>query len=306
MFHSSFPPFLTIALTGTPGTGKTQVAKLLEAEGYQVLHLTEFICSCKIPVERDDERDCNIVDMDSLEESFFEYQKEKRHDFENKIQNMSLSDDEFIQHTKQPKNLPVLLVESHLAHCLCDLAVVLRSHPAVLKERLDGRGYSEKKVQENVLSEAIDIILCDCFDYCRRVYEIDNSSQKISDTVSCVKELIHALYEDEFLKFRSFVSQMNEKNKCKCKSKKQNISDSNPAQPVVSSGFAAKSRQDVKNISGQDLEDIPLAELAGTISVIEEEGVVVYEGDYDDALDETHPVLMKYIPGKNDWSGLVD
>ncbi|MDV0446653.1 hypothetical protein MsAg5_05030 [Methanosarcinaceae archaeon Ag5] len=263
----SFPPFLTVALTGTPGTGKTQVSKLLEKDGYSVLHLTEFIAECNISVERDVERDCNIVDMDALEEAVLSFQNKIRGGFERKIKEHNFSDEAFLQFTRDPKNLPMLIIESHMAHCLCDLAVVLRSHPTVLKERLDARGYSERKVHENVMSEAIDVVLCDCYDYCRRVYEIDNSSLKLSETADCVKEIVHALYEDEFLKFRSYLS---------------------------------KNGENIPDLTGGGTEP------PSGLTVVEEEGVVIYESDYDDAMDETHPVLIKYVPGKNDWSNLVD
>jgi len=76
-----FPPFLTIALTGTPGTGKTELSKKLEEDGYHVLHITEFIKKYNLPSERDDERDCEVVDMDALEEAVFEYQQQARKDF---------------------------------------------------------------------------------------------------------------------------------------------------------------------------------------------------------------------------------
>ncbi|WNY24968.1 adenylate kinase family protein [Methanolapillus millepedarum] len=268
----SFPPFLTIALTGTPGTGKTQVSRLLEKDGYSVLHLTEFISEHNISVERDQERDCNVVDMDGLEKAVSKFQDKIRAGFEKKIKEMNFSDEDFLRYTKDPKNLPVLVVESHMAHCLCDLAIVLRSHPAVLKERLDARGYSEKKVHENVLSESIDVILCDCYDYCRRVYEIDNSFLKLSETASCVKEIIHALYEDEFLKFKSYISKTGEDNSINSHEKQINL----------------------------------ILEPASGLTIVEEEGVVIYESEYDDSVDETNPILMKYVPGKNDWSNLID
>jgi len=40
----------------------------------------------------------------------------------------------------------------------------------------------------------------------------------------------------------------------------------------------------------------------------EDDGAVIYE-DNDDISDfetETNPILVKYVPGKNDWSDLVE
>ncbi|WP_318784984.1 adenylate kinase family protein [Methanimicrococcus hacksteinii] len=266
-----FPPFLTIALTGTPGTGKTEVSKQLESEGYRILHITEFIRRYNIPSERDDERDCDVVDMDALEEAVFEYQQQIRREFNQKVflENLKLED----LH-KSPEFLPVLLVESHLAHYLCDLSVVLRTHPNTLKERLNERGYSDKKIMENILAESIDVVLCDCFDYCRRIYEINTTEMDIEKTAGCLKELIHALYDDEFNIYSALMEKMN----------------------VTAESIA------VRTFSGC----FPISDVLDTL---EDDGAVVYEdGDDDvgDYMEEKNPILMKYVPGQNDWSELVD
>jgi len=270
-----FPPFLTIALTGTPGTGKTELSKKLEEDGYHVLHITEFIKKYNLPSERDDERDCEVVDMDALEEAVFEYQQQARKDFSQAFhsENLSIKD----RHIS-PKNLPVLLIESHLAHYLCDLAVVLRTHPNVLKIRLDERGYAEKKIMENVLAESIDVVLCDCFDYCRRVYEIDTSNIKLSETAECLKELIHALYDDELEAYEMLMSQSTTEN-------------------------AAENSTEMNQTLADGLQSNVLDSCSE-----EDDGAVIYE-DNDDISDfetETNPILVKYVPGKNDWSDLVE
>ncbi|MCL2863699.1 MAG: adenylate kinase family protein [Methanimicrococcus sp.] len=192
------PPFLTIALTGTPGTGKTEVSNKLEAEGYHVLHLTEFIKEQQIPSERDTERNCDVVDLDALEIAVFEYQQQACRQYNNHFFENKLTFEDFHKNTA---DFPVLLIESHMSHYLCDLCVVLRTHPNTLKTRLDERGYSEKKVMENLLAESIDVVLCDCYDYCRRVYEIDTTDTTVEETTACMKELIHALYDDELKKY---------------------------------------------------------------------------------------------------------
>jgi len=265
------PPFLTIALTGTPGTGKTEVSKIMEEEGYHVLHLTEFIREQKIPSERDEERNCDIIDMDALEEAVFEYQRQAHrlyahHFIENKLT--------FEDFHKNAADLPVLLIESHMAHYLCDLSIVLRTHPNTLKIRLDERGYSEKKVMENILAESIDVVLCDCYDYCRRVYEIDTTAITVSETMACLKELIHALYEDELQKY----SELNDKmNSC---------AGDYELQQAIAAG-------------------VPLADILSTRDE-EDNGAVVYTDDNEpDFVIETNPILLKYIPGKNDWSEVV-
>ena len=274
MTDFTFPPFLTIALTGTPGTGKTELSKKLEDAGYRVLHITEFIKKHNLPSERDADRDCDIVDMDILEDAVFEYQQQIRSEFNRSYSSNQLT---LADLHKSPENFPVLIIESHLAHYLCDLAVVLRTHPNTLKIRLDERGYSDKKVMENVLAESIDVVLCDCYDYCRRVYEIDTSEIKISEAADCLIELIHALYDEELKTYESLVAQIDD-----------------------SAGNAAQIQKALA--SGTPLSDV-LNVYPGT-----EDGAVVYEDNEgsDEFETETNPILMKYIPGKNDWSELVN
>lgn len=268
-----FPPFLTIALTGTPGTGKTEVSKKLEADGYNVLHITEFIKARSIPSERDDDRDCDVVDMDALETAVFEYQQQVRSEFNQKLFSEKLTKEDL---NKSPDSLPVLIIESHLAHYLCDLSVVLRTHPNTLKCRLTERGYSDKKVMENILAESIDVVLCDCFDYCRRVYEINTTDMDIDETGACLKELIHALYDDELSTYLSLMEKMDA------------FSGDFAAQQAIAAGM-------------------PMTDVLGAYAH-DDGGAVVYDGsdDIDDYAVEHNPILIKYVPGKNDWSELVE
>ena len=270
------PPFLTIALTGTPGTGKTEVSKRLEKEGYRILHLTEFIRDYNIPSERDIDRDCDVVDMDALEEAVFEYQQQERRNYIKRFSESNLCSDDI---HSAPENLPVLFIESHMAHYLCNLAVVFRTHPNTLKIRLDERGYSDKKVMENVLAESIDIVLCDCFDYCRRIYEINTSASPVRETVECLKELAHALYDDEFEKYK----EMN----------KHSESAAYPASEAMSvEGVPLDIIDPIENVNGNETMD---------------DGAVIYEGgdDEPDYVKESNPILAKYLPGKNDWSDVI-
>ena len=271
MTDTLMPPFLTIALTGTPGTGKTLISKKLEEEGYHVLHLTEFIKEQQIPSEKDEERNCDVIDMDALEDAVFEYQQQARRRYNNHFFENKLTFDDF---HKNSVDLPVLLIESHMAHYLSDLSVVFRTHPNTLKIRLDERGYSEKKVMENVLAESIDVVLCDCYDYCRRVYEIDTTAITVAETTACLKELIHALYDDELQKYLEL------------NSKTASCAEDYEMQQAIAAG-------------------VPLSDILSTMNA-EDDGAVVYTDDSEqDFVIETHPVLVKYIPGKNDWSEVI-
>ena len=59
----------------------------------------------------------------------------------------------------------VLLVDGHLSHLLpIDAIILIRCHPTVLRERLSERDYSQSKIDENVECELIGVISAECLD----------------------------------------------------------------------------------------------------------------------------------------------
>ena len=58
-----------------------------------------------------------------------------------------------------------LLIDGHLSHLLpVDAIVLIRCHPSILKQRLAQRDYSESKIEENVECELIGVIAAECHD----------------------------------------------------------------------------------------------------------------------------------------------
>lgn len=136
---------MRVAVTGTPGTGKTSATERLADR--DVLHLNEVVEREELYTERDQERDSLVVDMEALREYV---------DDRNGI------------------------VESHLAHRLpADRVVVLRCDPADLERRLRERGEPEPKAEENAESEALDLILSEAVAEhgLENVYEIDTTGR---------------------------------------------------------------------------------------------------------------------------------
>ncbi|MCL7418852.1 MAG: AAA family ATPase, partial [Halalkalicoccus sp.] len=107
---------MRVAVTGTPGTGKTSATDRLESD-VEVCHLNEAVEREGLYTDRDEARDSLVVDMDALR-GF-------------------VGDRDGV-------------VESHLAHHLpADRVVVLRCAPEELERRLHERGESEAKASEN-------------------------------------------------------------------------------------------------------------------------------------------------------------
>lgn len=138
---------MRVAVTGTPGTGKTTVTEGLETD-LDVVHLNDVVRDHDLYTEVDEARDSLVVDLDAVAEWLGD------------------RDD--------------VLVESHLAHHLdADVCVVLRCRPEELEERLRERGEPRPKAEENAESEALDVVLAEAVDAfgAEDVYEIDTTDR---------------------------------------------------------------------------------------------------------------------------------
>lgn len=142
---------MRIVITGTPGVGKTSVA----AEVSTVLGLTHIDVSkaareMGIAVEKDN--DTFEVDVDILK--------------------------------KKLKDMDDIIIDSHFAEMFdADLVFVLRCEPKILHRRLTERGYSERKVKENVEVEILDYCLVNALEY--------HSPEKIFEiTENAVEEIV--------------------------------------------------------------------------------------------------------------------
>jgi len=153
---------MMIAITGTPGTGKTHLAEELRIRGYNVLDLNEHIRANGLLEEKDEARDTYCVDVDALDLSLEKYR----------------TDD-------------VLFIEGHFSHCVeCDAVIVLRCSPETLAGRLRARGYPESKVAENVQAEILDVILCESVETDAPVCELDTSEDSTGTIADKVEDMI--------------------------------------------------------------------------------------------------------------------
>jgi len=151
-----------IALTGTPGTGKSTAGEELRRRGRRVIELGDFIREGGVPTTLDEERGSLEVDPEEL--------------------------DEALRRELAPGD--VVLV-GHLAHLLTvDLTVVLRCRPSVLAVRLEGRGWPEAKVRENLEAEACDVILVEAVEAGGTVAETDATSMSPGEVADAVEEIV--------------------------------------------------------------------------------------------------------------------
>ncbi len=151
---------MKIALTGTPGVGKSKVAELLEKKGYEVLRLEKI--ADEFVIGYDERRKSKIVDEEAM--------------------------DEYI---KKIKEKDVLIIEGHLSHLLSvDGVILLRCHPEELKKRLIAKNWDERKIKENLEAEALDIILERALEKHEKIWEIDTTAKSIEKVTEEVEEII--------------------------------------------------------------------------------------------------------------------
>jgi len=149
-----------VAVTGTPGTGKSTATALLEDE-YDVVHLNDRIKGDDdLWTERDADRDTLVADLDAVREHLGDWSG---------------------------------VLDSHLAHRFdVDRVVVLRCHPEEIERRLEARGESPATAEENAESEALDVVLSEAVAEhgTEKVYEIDVSDADPESVAAAVRAVI--------------------------------------------------------------------------------------------------------------------
>lgn len=156
---------MRVAVTGTPGTGKSTATDLVEQRlvdsDLDVVHLNDLVKDEELFTEVDSDRDSVVADLDAVE------------------QRLADEDD--------------VIIDSHLAHHLdVDRVVVLRCHPRELEKRLTDRGEPQPKAEENAEAESLDVILSEAVTQhgLENVYEIDTTDRPPEVVAREIKRVI--------------------------------------------------------------------------------------------------------------------
>ncbi len=162
---------MIIAVTGTPGTGKSSVAvELARRLDHELVDINAFVDHDDIETMRDPARDTTAIDTDTLVGIL---QREVPGD---------------------------AVIDGHLAHHFpADLTVVLRCAPDELASRLEGKGWSDDKIQENVEAEALDLILQEAVTERHRVAEIDTTGKEPGEVAAIIASFADGDVPGEYL-----------------------------------------------------------------------------------------------------------
>lgn len=160
---------MIIIVTGTPGTGKSTIAKAV-AKRLQCTYLdvNTVIDSYRLKTGYDKKRQAAIID-------------------EKKLCRVLVS---FI---KKEKNL---VIDSHLVADLpaahVDVCLVTKTDIHVLKERLEARGYSQAKVRENLDAEIFEVCHIEAREKKHNIIVVDTTQTSVDDAVDKVLNAIRA------------------------------------------------------------------------------------------------------------------
>ena len=147
------------ALTGTPGTGKTSISKLLNTK---VVHLSDYY-------EASSEGKTNsgewLIDLDKMN---------------NLVKKLELDE---------------VFYEGHTSHTLdnLDMVILLRCDPSILKDRLASRNYSEEKINENLEAEALNIIYDEALENVTadKIFQLDTTKQTPQESAKKLIEFMN-------------------------------------------------------------------------------------------------------------------
>jgi len=156
---------MIIIVSGTPGTGKTILAKrLAKSIKYIHLDLKKLISKNKLKESYDKKRKCYIIDIKKM----------------NKI---------LIEKIKKSKNM---VIDSHLSHYLpkkyVDLCIITKCNLKILEKRLKKRKYNEDKIRENLDCEIFDVCLNEAREAGHKILVIDTTKGiKINKVIKKIK-----------------------------------------------------------------------------------------------------------------------
>ena len=156
-----------LIISGTPGVGKSSVAKILKKKGWKILNLKKIARKYQILTGYDEKDETMIINEKKI----------------SAVIKKELGNEDYV-------------IASHLSHfvspTLVKLCVVLRCNPLKLEKRLKKRCYSKLKVAENVMCELLDVCLVEAIDIGHKInlHEIDTTKKK---PASVAKEILNIL-----------------------------------------------------------------------------------------------------------------
>lgn len=150
---------MLVGISGSPGTGKTIVAKKLSKElNYEYILVNKLAREKGFILGKDKKRNSEVVDIEKLRGLKLEGNK---------------------------------VLDGHLSHFIpVDILIVLRTRPDVLKERLKKKGWDRDKIQENMEAEILGVCAFEAKEENENMYEINTTERKPNEVVGKIEKII--------------------------------------------------------------------------------------------------------------------
>ncbi|MFX1318672.1 MAG: adenylate kinase family protein [Promethearchaeota archaeon] len=159
-----------IAISGTPGTGKTEVGSVLATRlDAEFVELGQVIKEQRFHHGEDPNRDTLIADTAKLQDYL--------------VRQFQKAEKQFVV----VGHFADLVPKQYLA-----ALIVLRCHPIVLMQRLAARQWSSKKILENIQAEILGTCISDGLaQHSRdRIFEIDTSDSSVEREVAAIEAIL--------------------------------------------------------------------------------------------------------------------
>ena len=169
---------MIITITGTPGAGKTYIAKKIAGKDFEYFDLNKYIKEKKIFDDYDKKDKTYNVDIKKLKKINYLFKENLGIKNKKIFQNIKKHSKKKIKYTELKKLLVKeegIIIDSHLSQYLnSDLCIVVKSDIKNIRRRLEKRSYSKKKIEDNIQSEIFDISLEETKKEQRNILIIEN------------------------------------------------------------------------------------------------------------------------------------
>jgi adenylate kinase len=169
---------MIISISGTPGTGKSYLAKKLSnlTKGkFEYFDLNKYIKENKLYDSYDKKDKTYDVDVKKLSKDIKELYKNNtsKNSALEKLAGKELKIADLIK--KFPKNTEGIIIDSHLSHYFeSDYCIIVRTDIKILNKRLKQRKYPAKKIQDNIDAEIFQVCLDEARKLKRKVIIVRN------------------------------------------------------------------------------------------------------------------------------------
>lgn len=154
---------LIIAVTGSPGAGKTYFSQIIKQniKKVKIFELNDIVKKYKIfTIDKENEKIANIKKLNEIVK-------------------------QYIKNIKQANNKKALvkglIFVGHLApelNITFDYSFIIRINLKIMEQRLKKRNYNQNKIKENIISEALDYCGIKINNISNKTYELETNTEK--------------------------------------------------------------------------------------------------------------------------------